>query len=381
MEMSGQVPTAPIRKPIHTLKISEAKCLLEDRLQHAIGNHDHQAFVFSGELRNLKQAKSRVYNGRIFGAKLVDRTESIELVLRLEDVAQYNDGDVVMLYAAPSLKEHNWNVKPQLVVYRIAPAPQEQVIEQQQANIAGLDLLKRMKSQSNLFPTQLPVQMTVIYSRASTAQVFSDFSNSLGSLPNLIVQQRQVSFSNTAELIQAISTASKDGTDILVIIRGGGNDDEFKVFEQEAVMKAFSDCPAYRVTGLGHTANKTLLDFLSEYPATTPTNAGEHIRIRYLNDLTSANLLIEVQKNNDLLLKEKITAEQQVATIRGQNDLLLKNSQQHELSLARLQNEAQQYHATIAELKKEQQHSQQWFRILIALCIVLSLFLVASIIL
>lgn len=296
--------TLPPRKTIHNLSIKAAKSLLEDKLKQSFNSIEHQAFVFSGELRNLNAAKLRHPKGNIYGAQLADQNEAIELVLRQEDGQDYKDGDVVMLYAAPTINIYNWQAKPQLIVYRITAATGQQVEILKQANPSGIELLKRLKTTHNLFPGTLPIKIAVIYSRASTAQVFDDFRNSLGVVPDVELFENQVSFAKTAELVEAIQQVDKLQAQILVIIRGGGNQDNFKIFEKEEVMQAYSQTSAYRVSGLGHSANNTLLDFISEYSATTPTNAGTHLRQRIMNDLS-----LRQQANDSLKALNQLTLE------------------------------------------------------------------------
>ena len=76
------------------------------------------------------------------------------------------------------------------------------------------------------------------------------------------------------ELTRAIRTANAD---IIALIRGGGSDEQFSIFENPDMLRAWSEKRAYRVRGIGHSGNSTALDLLSDFAATTKAAAGTHI--------------------------------------------------------------------------------------------------------
>ena len=76
----------------------------------------------------------------------------------------------------------------------------------------------------------------------------------------------------------AIATALRAiRADIVAVVRGGGDAASFAVFEDSRVLEALATCPAYRVLGLGHTANRTLAELLADHAASTPAAAGVHV--------------------------------------------------------------------------------------------------------
>ena len=62
--------------------------------------------------------------------------------------------------------------------------------------------------------------------------------------------------------------------------RGGGSDEQFSVFENPELLRAWSEKRAYRIAGIGHSGNSTALDLLSDFAATTPAAACTHIATR-----------------------------------------------------------------------------------------------------
>jgi exodeoxyribonuclease VII large subunit len=74
-----------------------------------------------------------------------------------------------------------------------------------------------------------------------------------------------------SSLAKAISDADAD---ILVVIRGGGDSDQFRVFDDQRVLKALAGNKAYRITGLGHTGNRTLADLIVDHAARAGASRG-----------------------------------------------------------------------------------------------------------
>ena len=114
----------------------------------------------------------------------------------------------------------------------------------------------------------------VICGRSS--QVLEDFQGSLKEVANSVqVEAIQVSITNEAEIAQAISSARAD---IVAVIRGGGPESEFAVFDSDPVLLALAATPCYRIVALGHSQHQPMSDLIADYSADTPTAAGQFIR-------------------------------------------------------------------------------------------------------
>ncbi|MCW1895716.1 exodeoxyribonuclease VII large subunit [Acinetobacter baumannii] len=98
--------------------------------------------------------------------------------------------------------------------------------------------------------------------------------------------------------------------DVVVIIRGGGSSDAFDIFNDEKVLNAFSNLNGYRIVGLGHNTDVTLLNYLADHSAITPSDAGIHLKGQF-DELFSRNDILEQQKikifklENDLKVKSE----------------------------------------------------------------------------
>lgn len=76
-------------------------------------------------------------------------------------------------------------------------------------------------------------------------------------------------------IAQAIEEATGD---IVVIVRGGGNEGDFEVFNNPDILEAWREKFAFKISALGHSQNFTLLDRLSHKVCETPTAAGQYLQ-------------------------------------------------------------------------------------------------------
>ncbi len=125
------------------------------------------------------------------------------------------------------------------------------------------------------FPVRDHLRILVIHPLSALARVREDFLNAIRSLSDHAeLQLAGVSMLDPSEIAAAIDTAEGD---ILVLIRGGGPEEDFRVFNDERIVTAMQSKTMYRVAGLGHSGNATLLDWICDFSADTPSAAGAHI--------------------------------------------------------------------------------------------------------
>jgi exonuclease VII large subunit len=163
-----------------------------------------------------------------------------------------------------------------------------------------LQMLKSVTATRNpLFPERTKPTITLIHARSQEAQVYADFCQPLRAFDSTVsLQPIPANTPSVPELMHAIRTAN---VDIIALVRGGGNDEEFSVFENPDLLRAWSEKRAYRVAGIGHSGNSTALHLLSDFAATTPAMAGTHIADPLRTRRDSQQHVAELRAQNDEL--------------------------------------------------------------------------------
>lgn len=79
------------------------------------------------------------------------------------------------------------------------------------------------------------------------------------------------------EIAGAIGALDRSGVDVIVVCRGGGAIEDLWCFNEEVVARAAFGASVPVVSGVGHEADTTLIDFVSDHRAHTPTDAAQTV--------------------------------------------------------------------------------------------------------
>jgi exodeoxyribonuclease VII large subunit len=140
-------------------------------------------------------------------------------------------------------------------------------------------------------------------------------------------------------IIRALERLNRYGqVDVILLCRGGGSIEDLWCFNDERVARAVAESKIPVVTGVGHEVDFTIVDFVSDYRAPTPSAAAEVItqycavddlrarveEIGFSLDHIIRNKLDEMRDNVDLLRRtmQYNSPESYVRTMRQKIDTL-----------------------------------------------------------
>ena len=79
------------------------------------------------------------------------------------------------------------------------------------------------------------------------------------------------------DIVKGLKVADKTGSDVIILARGGGSWEDLIPFCDESVARAVFEVKTPIITAIGHETDTTLVDYVSDMRASTPTGAGEYL--------------------------------------------------------------------------------------------------------
>lgn len=233
-----------------------------------------------GELSGFKKAAS----GHLYFALKDDKSVLDAVAWRtLVPKLTFEPADGLEVICTGKLTTYPGRSKYQLVVERIEPAGVG-------ALMALLEQRKRMLAAEGLFAPErkrplpfLPEVVGVITS--PTGAVIRDILHRLADRFPLrvvvwpVLVQGEGAAEQVAAAIEGFSTLPPDGPvprpDVLIVARGGGSIEDLWAFNEERVARAAAACTIPLISAVGHETDTTLIDFVADRRAPTPTAAAE----------------------------------------------------------------------------------------------------------
>jgi len=126
--------------------------------------------------------------------------------------------------------------------------------------------------------------------------------------------------------------------DVVIVARGGGSAEDLWAFNDETVARAVAACRVPVVSGIGHEVDATLVDFVADVRAATPSNAAELVvpMRSELERRLSSQLRMLVRSLESRLGKQHQQLARATAKLRDPRRLLSRGAQRMDELEARL---------------------------------------------
>lgn len=225
-----------------------------------------------GEIINLKRYQSAVY----FTLKEGDSARLSAVSFNVKAFpATLKDGDEVLASGRISVYEKSGTY--QIICHDVSYYGLG-------AKLIALQALKVKLEKSGIFNAdrklklpKFPRVIGIITPKDSAAQ--SDLlTNIKRRYPLVTIKVIHATFQGDGaplSLIKAYNTLKDEAIDVLIIARGGGSSDDLWAFNDESLIMALSNKNVPLISAIGHEIDTTLVDYLADVRASTPTAAAE----------------------------------------------------------------------------------------------------------
>lgn len=111
----------------------------------------------------------------------------------------------------------------------------------------------------------------------------------VSSLDITIVDSRVQGRDSANTIINALKKSDDKGYDVIIIARGGGSAEDLSTFNNESLLDAVYEAETPIISAVGHETDYTLIDYVADVRALTPTAAGKILVENYKNALGELN--------------------------------------------------------------------------------------------
>jgi exodeoxyribonuclease VII large subunit len=153
--------------------------------------------------------------------------------------------------------------------------------------LARVEVLKRTLAAEGVFDAErkrpipfLPSRVGLITGRSSAAEK-DVVENARRRWPAVRFEIREVAVQGNTAVTEVVAALREldgmAGVDVIVIARGGGALEELLPFSNEALIRAVAAARTPVISAIGHDVDQPLLDFVADWRASTPTDAGKKV--------------------------------------------------------------------------------------------------------
>ncbi len=235
---------------------------------------------------------------------IIDDKSSISAVMFESNASKLDfkpkDGDKVIVEGSVSVYEKNGRY--QIYVYEMMPSGEGArllALMKLKAKLEKKGLFKvEHKREINLYPKAIGIVtakgsaaasdlITNIFRRYPLATIYTFYS---------LVQ----GIDAPKDLVRAVKTSFNYPLDTLIIGRGGGSNEDLNAFNDEELVRTIYSSPFPVIAAVGHEIDFTLVDFVADKRASTPTGASELATI-------DKREIYESLDNYSYIMKETLT--------------------------------------------------------------------------
>lgn len=289
--------------------------------------------TLKGEISNFKEKS--IHTHLFFTLK--DEKSSISVVMFANDAAKLNfipkDGDEVLVYGRIS----SYPARGQYQLY----ISDMNLFGQGEA-LLKLEMLKKKLASEGLFDesrkrkiNRFPLRIGIITAKnsAACADMIKNISRRYPLCQIYLFYSLVQGKDAPKDLLRAFKKSQEYSLDTLIIGRGGGANEDLSAFNDEELVRAVSISKMPVISAVGHEIDMTLLDYVSDVRASTPTGAAEFatmdVKDILMNIASSSQIL-------DQTINRKIADLQEEVAYFKKNQFFANPSNMYKDSLIRL---------------------------------------------
>lgn len=251
-------------------------------------------YAYPGVLVEGEVASFSINQGKFVFFDLKDDSGTLSCFMMVWQLRQpIQDGMRIVVSAQPKLTQKG---KFSVTVQAVRPIGEGNIRK-------SFELLKHKLKQEGLFSPErkrklpeAPKHIGVISSIKSAG--YADFikiiNDRMGGIRIDVIHSLVQGESAANQIIKAIERFNQQESppEVLVIVRGGGSADDLNVFNDEPLVRAVAGSRIPTLVGVGHETDETLVNYVADNCAATPSNAAQIVTLEKGEVIQSVNAMV-----------------------------------------------------------------------------------------